>query len=434
MPTREVSDRTVNRARTKRREIFIWDSLLHGFGVRVTNAGTKSYVFQYRLGGRESRTRRYTIGRHGSPWSATDARAEAERLAQMVARKQDPMTLELRRRRQAKRAEFGDYVDSFSKLYLEKRWKRSDRAKSLLERHAIPMLKHLPIRDIDRQDVARIYDRLANTPSVAHQLHATLRKLFRWAVSRGDLDRSPLECVDGPPAVRARDRYLTDEELAVVWRACDALRPSFAAIVRLLILTGQRRGEVAGISWQELDHERTIWVLPASRTKNSREHVLPLGPQCTAIFDGLAGATEWPRQGLLFASDASGERLGFSKIKAQLDREIGRLLSGEDGASAGPRFMAAWRFHDLRRSLATGLQRQGARFEVIEAILNHKAGERSGVAGVYQRHGWHEEMRVTLKDWGVHIEKIVERFAPKRAAKTPFQEKKACLRGAYARE
>lgn len=172
--------------------------MLRGFGVRVTGAGTKSFVFQYRLGGRESRTRRYTIGRHGSPWNAADARAEAERLAQMVARKEDPMTIELRRRRQAKRAELGEYVDKFSQLYLEKRWKRSDRAKSLLERHAVPMLRHLPIHNIDRQDIARIYDRLANTPSVAHQLHATLRKLFRWAVSRGDLYRSPLECVEGP--------------------------------------------------------------------------------------------------------------------------------------------------------------------------------------------------------------------------------------------
>ena len=121
----------------------------------------------------------------------------------MVARKLDPMTLELRRRREAKRAEFGDYVDKFSQLYLETRWKRSDRAESLLERHAVPMLRHLPLRDVDRQDIACIYDRLTNTPSVAHQLHATLRKLFRWAVSRGDLDRSPLDCVEGPPAVRA---------------------------------------------------------------------------------------------------------------------------------------------------------------------------------------------------------------------------------------
>lgn len=414
MPTREISDVTVNRVRTKRREIFIWDTLLHGFGVRVTNAGTKSYVFQYRLGGRESRTRRYTIGRQGSPWSATDARVEAGRLAQMVARKQDPMTLELRRRRQAKRAEFGDYVDSFGTLYLEKRWKRSDRAKSLLERHAVPMLRHLPIRDIDRQDIARIYDRLANTPSVAHQLHATLRKLFRWAVSRGDLDRSPLECVEGPPAVRARDRYLVDEELAIVWQACDALRKPFAAMVRLLILTGQRRGEVAGISWQELDRGRTIWILPASRTKNGREHVLPLGPQCMEIFGGLANGDDWPREGLLFATDASGERLGFSKIKAHLDREIERLMSGEGRVWATACFISPWRFHDLRRSLATGLQRQGARFEVIEAILNHKTGERSGVAGVYQRHGWHEEMRVTLQDWGAHVETIAKHFAVKK--------------------
>lgn len=119
----------------------------------------------------------------------------------------------------------------------------------------------------------------------------------------------------------------------------------------------------------------------------------------------------------IFASDASGERLGFSKIKARLDREIKRLLDGNDSVT-DIRSIAPWRFHDLRRSLATGLQRQGARFEVIEAILNHKSGERSGVAGVYQRYGWHEEMRVTLEDWGAHIDKIVAQFAPKKAAES----------------
>lgn len=411
MPTTTINQSTVDRCWTDSRELFLWDDILRGFGVRVTGAGTKSYVFQYRLGGRESRTRRYTIGRHGSPWNAAKARSEAERLAQMVASKQDPMTLELRRRRQAKRAEFGEYVDKFAELYLQKRWKRSDRAKSLLERHAVPMLKHLAIRDIDRQDIARIYDRLGNTPSVAHQLHATLRKLFRWAVSRGDLDRSPLECVEGPPAVRARDRYLTDEELAWLWRACDTLSPLFAALVRLLMLTGQRRGEVAGLSWQELDRCRVIWVLPAHRTKNDREHAIPLCTQCIEIFDGLAKSEEWPRRGFIFSRDASGERLGFSKVKERLDKEIMLMLRREESAATAPRFVLPWRFHDLRRSLATGLQRQGTRFEVIEAILNHRLGDRSGVAGVYQRHSWHEEMRETLNVWGMHLDSIVKKFA-----------------------
>jgi hypothetical protein len=242
MSTEIITDTMIDRARTSRREVFIWDEKLHGFGVRVTGAGTKSYVYQYRLGGREARTRRYTIGRHGSPWYATDARAEAERLALMVARKEDPMALESRRRLEAKICQFGDYVVTFTELYLAKRWRRHERAKSLLERHAVPMLKHQLLRDIDRQDIARIYDRLANTPSVAHQLHATLRKLFRWAVSRGDLDRSPLECVEDPPAVRARERYLVDDELALVWMAFDSIGTSFGAIVRLLILRAAERG------------------------------------------------------------------------------------------------------------------------------------------------------------------------------------------------
>lgn len=113
-----------------------------------------------------------------------------------------------------------------------------------------------------------------------------------------------------------------------------------------------------------------------------------------------------------FAKDASGERLGFSRVKEQLDKEIMLMLRREESAATAPRFVLPWRFHDLRRALATGLQRQGTRFEAIEAILNHRLGDRSGVAGVYQRHSWHEEMRETLNVWGMHLDSIVEKFAP----------------------
>lgn len=195
-------------------------------------------------------------------------------------------------------------------------------------------------------------------------------------------------------------------------RACDALSPLFAALVHLLMLTGQRRGEVAGLSWQEFNRCQAIWILPAHRTKNDREHAIPLCTQCIEIFDGLAKSEEWPRRGFIFARDASGERLGLSKVKEQLDKEIMLMLRREESAATAPRFVVPWRFHDLRRSLATGLQRQGTRFEVIEAILNHRLGDRSGVAGVYQRHGWHEEMRDTLNTWGMHLDSITAKFAP----------------------
>lgn len=173
-----------------------------------------------------------------------------------------------------------------------------------------------------------------------------------------------------------------------------------------MILTGQRRGEVAGLSWEELDRQRRTWTLPADRTKNRREHVVPLCGQCVAIFDELAGGENWPSRDLVFGRDRSGERLGFSKAKRQLDAHIKRLI--EEGPGQGDaRSFTPWRFHDLRRSLATGLQREGARFEVIEAVLNHKSGERSGVAGVYQRYNWHDEMRAALEEWSQHLAQIV---------------------------
>ncbi len=206
MPTGRITKRNVDSLESGAGDVFLWDEDLRGFGLRLTPKGSRSYVLQYRMGGREAPTRRYTIGSHGSPWTPETARKEAERVLIMVRQGIDPVDAKKEQRRQAVDLAFDSYVDAFTRLYLQKRWKDWKLGAGVLRREAIPVLRNKPLPRIKRSDLNPIWDRLEDRPAVARLAHATLRKLFRWAVSRGDLDRSPIEGLPAPAPVPARDR------------------------------------------------------------------------------------------------------------------------------------------------------------------------------------------------------------------------------------
>jgi len=230
--------------------------------------------------------------------------------------------------------------------------------------------------------------------AMASRTAAYGRACYHWAVKRGSLIANPFQDLPLAPVAR-RERVLTDDELRSIWQAT-AGPGSFNAIVRTLILTGQRREEVAGMTWDEIAPDLSTWTIPASRAKNGEAHFVPLSPQAQAIFataprmakDGVDKGT-W----LVFLGRGVGPFNGFSKAKAALD-EVGGVKD--------------WRLHDLRRKMATGLQKLGVRLEVTEAMLNHVSGSRAGIVGVYQRHTWADEKRAALAAWGAHVATIVE--------------------------
>jgi integrase len=399
MPIGRITKQAVDALVPDGKECFLWDQEFKGFGVRVTTSGSRSYVLQYRMGGREAPSRRYTIGKHGSPWTPLTARKEAERLAILVHRGIDPVQDKQDREREAVELAFDLYVESFVDLYLKKRWKHWQLGSSLLERHAVKALGKKPLPLIKRGDLAPIFDKVDDKPATARLIHATLRKLFRWAVSRGDIDRSPLEGVEAPPPVAARDRVLSDEELALVWKSSGDLGWPFAGLFRLLILTGQRRSEVASLDWSEINGAEATWTLPSQRSKNKKPHLVPLTEQAIAVLDEFAFEGTWPNKGLVFSVTGKTPISGFSKAKSRLDA----LVTKARGAELGP-----WRTHDLRRTVATGLQRLGVRFEVTEAVLNHVSGARGGIAGVYQHHDWAHEKREALTAWAQHVARLAD--------------------------
>lgn len=417
MATGKVIKRTVDAIEKTDRTEFLWDDELRGFGLRVTSNGAKSYVYQYRLGGREAPKKRATIGRHGSPWTPTSARKEAERLAQLVGQGIDPAEHDRERRRQAVDLAFSTYAKLFVDGHLKTAWKDWEIGDRLLTAEAVPVLKVKALPTIKRSDIAAVLDRMNDRPAAARLAHATLRKLFKWAEGRGDLERSPMDGMKAPAGVAARDRVLSDHELALVWRGAGTLGYPFAPLFQLLIVTGQRREEVSGLAWGELDRASATWSLPANRAKNGQAHIVPLSPVAMEVLDNvartLAGCTDedaaaepvkWPRSGLVFTTTGTTPVSGYSKGKTRLDAAI-MAVAAEDAAAAGasPEAVAGWRVHDLRRTMATGFQRLGVRFEVTEAVLNHVSGAKSGVAGVYQRHDWKDEKRTALEAWGRHV-------------------------------
>ena len=396
MATGRVTKRTVDALKPGIRDIFLWDSDRKGFGAKLTPAGKLVYILQYRMGGRASPVRRYTIGAHGT-WTPDGAGKEAERLLVMVAQGTDPAREKQRSRVVATELAFDAYAERFLEREVKPNWKRSyGFAESLLRLHIKPALGKTPLPSISRADLVRLFDGMpADKPSIRRNSFAVIRRLFRWAKGRGDIDRNPLEGFEAPVAVESRDRVLTDDELRLVLLASHDLAEPYGPFVRLLAITGQRRNEVAELDWKELDRDKRQWLLPSARAKNGIEHLVPISDLAVAELDRLAGGWVWPRRGLVFPATDKTAISGFSKAKKALDvAMVKRLGDGPDAA------LDPWRIHDLRRSVATHMQRLGIPGDVIEACENRIAGRsKSGAARIYQRHDFEAEKRFAMDRW-----------------------------------
>ncbi|QDZ06370.1 tyrosine-type recombinase/integrase [Sphingomonas panacisoli] len=404
----KLTQRSVETLKSKGASEFWWDTDLAGFGVRISAGGTKSFVVQYRMGGRGSRERRYTIGKDGEVWNATNAREEARRRLRAAAMGIDTVATERRRQQDDIDLEFGKYAERFLQDYGKRHWRaRTFQSRAAdLRRWVVPVLEGIGLPSIARRDIAAVFDGLPpKSPALPRNVFAVTRKLFVWAVQRGDIERSPCDGIKPPPPVASRDHVLDDYELMLVSAMSDHLNAPFEAFLTLLIITGQRREEVAGMTWDELYRGKREWVLPAARSKNHTAHSMPLGKLAIRTLDALAAGPSWPRKGYVFTTTGKTSISGFSKMKRRLDELVAQV--DED------RRVRPWRLHDLRRTMATNLQRLGVRFEVTEALLNHVSGARSGIAGVYQRHDWRDEKREAVRLWEDRLAKMAEKFPKK---------------------
>jgi len=412
----KITKRSVDAVRATSSDQFLWDTDLKGFGLKVTARGAKSYIVQYRMGGRGLPTRRYTIGAHGAPWTPDKARQRAQELLIVAKSGRDPAEEERLQRAADVDLAFDRYVESFVDGYAKRHQARSwKQARSTLRYNAVPRLGSKPLPKISRREIANLLEDVASRrPATSRYLHATLRKLFRWAVSRGDLGSSPMAEMPAPAPPIKRDRVLADEELHRVWAASHQLDFPFGPMLRVLIATGQRREEVGGMRWSELQFEHCMWSIPADRAKNGLIHDVPLNNLAVAELemlrdelpdfetDSIQNAESVAQSrvnDLIFSTTGTSPPSGWGKAKARLDAVL---------ANERDQPIQHWRIHDLRRTFATGLQRLGIRYEVTEALLNHVSGSRAGVAGIYQRHNWSAEKRTALDAWNTALVQLIE--------------------------
>jgi integrase len=265
-----------------------------------------------------------------------------------------------------------------------------------------------PVSEIDGDDVFSVVDEVRErgvpglqrrrrdgpSESQARSMYAALSSMFTWAEKHRKVTANPCRGVHPPGPARARDRVLSDSEIVSLWHAAEAERPEFGNIIKLLVLTGSRLNEIAGMFWPELSEDCRTWTIPSGRTKNKRAHMVPLPELARGLLGQHRGS------GYVFTTNNGRTRVGsFNTIKKRLDDRM--------------RPAQPWRIHDLRRTAATGMATLGIAPHVIEACLNHVSGARAGVAGVYNRAAYGPEKEAALNRWAAHLEGLVNNKSAK---------------------
>jgi len=402
MPKRALTAAAVDRLKPPAEgQIEHFDTGFPGLALRISYGGSRAWVYFYRIHGKQ---RRLTIGTY-PVLSLADAR-EAWRAAKAaVDRGEDPAAAKA----EAKRRE-PDTVrsigESFITKYARPRNRTADEVARMFELHLYPALGHRRIENVTRRDILDLLDTVEarSSGARANRVLANIRRLFSWAVERGIIEASPVANVRAPGQETARDRVLTDKELRAFLKACETMGEPFGPLCRLLLLTGQRREEVAALPWAELDLPDAIWHLPAVRTKNKRASDVPLAAQSVAILEGLMRRSPlvFPAQFSRNGHTEPRPLSGFGRAKERLDK----LMLGELRKVDPEAMLPAWTLHDLRRTAASGMARLGIGVHVVEKLLNHVSGTFSGVVGVYQRHNFLAEKRAAAQAWANFIDSL----------------------------
>ena len=408
MPKRALTAAAVERIKAPATgQVDHFDAGYPGLALRVSYGGGRSWVVFFRLHGKQ---RRFTLG----TWPATglaEARDAWREARAAIAIGRDPAGEKAEARKREP-----DTVRRIGELFIEK-WHRprnrtADEVARMFELHVYSAIGDREIGTVTRRNIRDLLDQVIDGGATkrVNRVLANLRKLFGWAVEQDIIAASPVAGIKAPAPETPRDRVLTDDEARAFLRACEAMGEPFGPLFRLLLLTGQRRDEVASAPWAEIDLGKALWSLPKVRTKNGRAHDVPLSTQAVALLAALPSKGRSP---LLFpakfarvssGADAVRPVSGFSVAKRQLDRLMlaeMRRVHGEDAA------LPEWRLHDLRRTCVSGMARLGFAVHVAEKVVNHVSGTMGGIVGVYQRHDFADEKRSALAAWANFLDGLV---------------------------
>ena len=376
-----LTDKTIEALKPEPKRYEVHDLRCPGLSLRVMPSGRKTFNIKFRYGVTQKRMKLGVYPR----LSLATAREKANALLQQVDEGVDPTK---RRRTTDMRVE--NVCREFIRLHAQPRNKSWREAERILEREFISQYAQCDIREIKRWHVLEIMDAAQARRAYyqANRILSHVRKLFNWCVERGILEASPIVGLKPPTPEKSRERFLTDDEIKRVLRACRNEVYPFRQIVPMLLATAQRRGELTEMRWSEVDLEEKVWVIPAERAKNGKEHYVPLSEFAIGLLNEVPRFLDCD---YVFTTTRRSPVSGYSKWL--------RRLWAESETSG-------WRYHDLRRTAATNLAKLKVSQPVTEKILNHISGVVSGIALVYNRYDFADETRDALEKWGQRLTEL----------------------------
>lgn len=381
MSKRKLTHKALSALKVDRRTDF-WDEGTKGFGVRVTADGTKTFTYLYYYRGKK---KRFSLGRFPEIGLA-EARRLYEAAKGELAQGYDPAA---ERDRTRKAGTFAELAEGYLERYSKKRkrsWKTDER---MLRKDLLPAWGQAKASEITRTDVREMLDAIVDrgSPIQANRTRGLIGSIYNWGIERELVEYNPCFRVKPPAKENRRERVLSWDEIRELWEALDSEEPAIAAVLRLMLLTAQRKIEVVSMKWRYIQDGR--WTIPAEVVKGNRTHVVPLSRQAQYLISRCRGmGTEW----VMPSPYREGEEVAL-RDKAP-DHRVRRMRETRGWERFTP--------HDLRRTAATGLAELGARRTVVSRVLNHS--DRS-VTAIYERYSYLPEMEAALQAWGDELER-----------------------------
>ena len=411
MPVVNLTDKKLKSLKPENERVEYWDDSLPGFGVRVTPNGEKTFCVMYRIGGRQ---RRFSLGTYPQIPLAK-ARDMARDAFEAVRKGKDPVQEKKVQEAESIRARLGaktfarlaqQYLEEYAKLN-KKSWKEDEK---IINHLLKPEFGTLNVKEITRTHVRSFLQRMAARAKVhANRAHACLRKIFNWAIKEEivDLAGNPASGITRPGGKEIpKERALSDAEMKALWRDLDKETSQASDVLRLILLTGQRPGEVMGARWEEIDADQALWTIPGSRTKNGLANAVPLSPQAIRILESHRNDLEAQRRQRKERGGPDEESpfvFPTHLLTKHAKAPIGyiRKAVGRIHRRLG---MKPFTAHDLRRTCATRLGQMGVPGHIIARILNHKPTDVT--SAVYNQYEYLKEKREALDAWGARVVRI----------------------------
>ena len=399
-----LTTKTIEAAKAGENRREIPDPALSGLYLVVQPSGAKSWALRYRHAGKP---KKLTLGR----WPVlglANARAAASVAIEAVDHGNDPSAAKKATKAARLEAQLSErdkiktLMEQYGRLHLTK-LKTGDHVKRELERHVVAVWGERDIQDITKRDVIDLLDGIADSGRVvtANRIRAYLGKFLNWCVERDILNVSPAMGVKPAAKEKSRDRVLTDQEVKWFWQACTVEGQPWGHLGKMLLLTGQRLGEVVNMTDREITGD--LWHLTANRTKNGRAHDVALSEAARAVLGGVERVKG--SAGYVFTTNGASALQGYHKGRNHIAKRMAEIASEERGETVE---IPHWTFHDLRRTAATGMARLGIPVRVTEAVLNHVSGTAGGIVSVYQRHDYADEKRDALNAWARFVGDLVD--------------------------